>query len=194
MKNETSLVEKNRIVDNCVNRFDRYFSKNTSAKNKELRRYVKEYFELLEEYSCAYVPRIFVVEYGLHRSIGTAMVWAFNYNTLLPPTDIIFLLSCSDDRENVERIAGYAEVDHLITKLHPYLDDVNSYVFTKMASAKYQDFYEHSEEMDYLIEKFPKPIENIFRVIGVDVIPSFKEEEMYGPTIRSKNLQRVLDS
>ena len=109
-------------------------------------------------------------------------------------TDIILLLSYTDNGKTVEGIAGYAKVDHLITKLHPYLDDVNSYVFTKMASAKYQDFYEHSEEMDYLIKKFPKPIENIFRVIGVDVIPSFEEEEMYGLKIRRKNLQRMLDS
>jgi hypothetical protein len=48
--------------------------------------------------------------------------------------------------------------------------------------------------MDDLIEKFPQPIETIFRVKGVDIIPSFEGEEMYGPTTRRIYLQRMLDS
>jgi hypothetical protein len=185
---------KKKIIEDCLRRFDRYFSRNTSAKNQELRRYIKEYLELIEEYSCAFVPRIFVYQYGSSSLMGTAMVWGFNYRTLFPPTDIILLGSPSYDQENDEVIGGYAKMDDLITKLHPYLDDIDSYVFTKKLSAKYQDFYEHSEKMDDLIEKFPQPIETIFRVKGVDIIPSFEGEEMYGPTTRRIYLQRMLDS
>jgi len=79
----------------------------------------------------------------------------------------------------------------LLAKLNPYLDDIDSFVFTKKLTAEYEEFYEHSEEMDFLIEKFPKPLEDIQGIKNSDIIPSFEEEEMYGPPTGRENIQKI---
>lgn len=164
------------ITTELVKRFDRYRWQNNNHSKKQLRQYIKEYFTIVKENSDAYVPRISVLRKIESGHYVSAAVWTMNCPAVFPPTDFIAFLLCDDINQKKFRHYGWSDPKSLLEVLSPHLVEVDSYDFLK----KLNHDYEYTEEIEKLVKTVakPMPIPRV-EIIGVDMIPSFKEETIY---------------
>jgi len=164
------------ITKKLVKRFDQYLWQNNNHNKKELRQYIKEYFTIAKKVSDAFMSRVYVfrqIESGYH---VTSAVWTMNVPTVFPPTDFISLVLVDENTLKDVSMVGWADTKSLVEILSPHLHEVNSYSFLKKLSY----WYQYTKEIEQLVKIVVKPLPIInVEIIGVDQIPSPKEEMIY---------------
>lgn len=156
---------------NFIRRFDEYFGHRNDERILELRKYIGEYFALIGEVPEAYVPRIFVNRWEDSNSFSTAVTWSNFMCTVFPPTDFI-MFTKGELNSQIVTLLGYTETDSLLQKLSPFLHRLSGYTLTKRLSSEYV----YTQEMEDMLRNYLKPMPDPNKFVGVDMLPSFKEE------------------
>jgi len=165
---------------NFMGRFDEYFGHRNDERILELRKYIGEYFALIGEVPEAYVPRIFVTRWKNSNSFSTLVTWTVNIQTVFPPTDLIMLVSDTEDSW-VVKLLGYAKRDTLLLKLTPLLHRLSGYTLTKRLSSQ----YEYTQEIEDMLKNCLRPVPDQREFLSVDMLPTFEEEMMHYEQIES---------
>jgi len=164
------------ITRKLVKRFNQYRWQNNNHNKKNLKKYINDYFKIVKKNPDVSVPSIFVMKQIESNYHITTAAWTMNVPTVFPPTDFIAFLLCDDINQKKFRQLGWSDPKSLLEVLSPHLVEVDSYDFLK--KLKYD--YEYTEEIEQLVKTVAKPMPiPRFEIIGVDMIPSFKEQMIY---------------